>query len=146
MTKKIFNSDPYLKKFEATVTACTENKGKFDLTLDQTAFFPTGGGQPHDDGEIDGAVVFDVYEKDGEIYHTVARPIEVGKKVVCEIDFEKRFMLMQNHSGEHIVSGIINKKYGFIPFSEKNAKIMTCAIWCNLLITVGVSAILCFVA
>ena len=113
MTKKIFNSDPYLKKFEATVTACTENKGKFDLTLDQTAFFPTGGGQPHDDGEIDGAVVFDVYEKDGEIYHTVDRPIEVGKKVVCEIDFEKRFMLMQNHSGEHILSGIVHRKHGY---------------------------------
>lgn len=113
MTKKIFNSDPYLKKFEATVTACTENKGKFDLTLDQTAFFPTGGGQPHDDGDIDGAVVFDVYEKDGEIYHTVDRPIEVGKKVVCEIDFEKRFMLMQNHSGEHILSGIVHRKHGY---------------------------------
>lgn len=113
MTKKIFNSDPYLKKFEATVTACAENKGKFDLTLDQTAFFPTGGGQPHDDGEIDGAVVFDVYEKDGEIYHTVDRPIEVGKKVVCEIDFEKRFMLMQNHSGEHILSGIVHRKHGY---------------------------------
>lgn len=113
MTKKIFNSDPYLKKFEATVTACEENKGKFDLTLDQTAFFPTGGGQPHDDGEIDGAVVFDVYEKDGEIYHTVDRPIEVGKKVVCEIDFEKRFMLMQNHSGEHILSGIVHRKHGY---------------------------------
>lgn len=113
MTKKIFNSDPYLKKFEATVTACEENKGKFDLTLDQTAFFPTGGGQPHDDGEIDGAVVFDVYEKDGEIYHTVDRPIEIGKKVVCEIDFEKRFMLMQNHSGEHILSGIVHRKHGY---------------------------------
>ncbi len=113
MTKKIFNSDPYLKKFEATVTACEENKGKFDLTLDQTAFFPTGGGQPHDDGEIDGAVVFDVYEKDGEIYHTVDRLIEVGKKVVCEIDFEKRFMLMQNHSGEHILSGIVHRKHGY---------------------------------
>jgi len=113
MTKKIFNSDPYLKKFEATVTACTENKGKFDLTLDQTAFFPTGGGQPHDDGVIGDAVVFDVYEKDGEIYHTVDRPIEVGNKVVCEIDFEKRFMLMQNHSGEHILSGIVHRKHGY---------------------------------
>ena len=113
MTKKIFNSDPYLKKFEATVTACEENKGKFDLTLDQTAFFPTGGGQPHDDGTIGDATVCDVYEKDGEIFHTVDRPIEVGTKVVCEIDFEKRFMLMQNHSGEHILSGIVHRRFGY---------------------------------
>ena len=113
MTKKIFNSDPYLKKFEATVLTCEENKGKFDLTLDQTAFFPTGGGQPHDDGTIGGGGVVDVYEKNGEVYHTVDRPIEVGKKVVCEIDFEKRFMLMQNHSGEHILSGIVHRKHGY---------------------------------
>ena len=113
MTKKIFNSDPYLKKFEATVTACEENKGKFDLTLDQTAFFPTGGGQPHDDGTINGINVSDVYEKDGEIRHTVESPIDVGEKVICEIDFEKRFMLMQNHSGEHILSGIVHRRFGY---------------------------------
>ena len=94
MTKKIFNSDPYLKKFEATVLSCEENKGKFDLILDQTAFFPTGGGQPHDDGTINGINVSDVYEKDGEIRHTVESPIDVGEKVICEIDFEKRFMLL----------------------------------------------------
>ncbi len=85
----------------------------YRVLLDQTAFFPEGGGQPADEGTLDGIFVTDVQEIDGEIWHTVEAPLEPGKTVVGKLDFEKRFSNMQNHCGEHIVSGIVHRIYGF---------------------------------
>lgn len=119
MTEKLFYIDPYLTEFDATIMSLTENNGLFDLTLDRTAFFPTGGGQPHDDGTLGGLDIVDVKEKNGEIVHTLQLPdnsqprLSVGQKLHGRIDFNKRFMLMQNHSGEHILSGIVHNKYGY---------------------------------
>ncbi len=114
MTDRLFYKDPYLTDFEATVTSCEEiTDGSFAITIDRTAFFPTGGGQPHDDGTLSGARISDVYEKNGEIYHVADRSFAPGENVSGKIDFEKRFMLMQNHSGEHILSGIIHRKHGY---------------------------------
>lgn len=114
MTEKLFYKDPYLTVFEASVNSCERLPDTgFAVVLDRTAFFPTGGGQPHDDGTIDGKQVLDVYEKGSVIFHVVSEEISVGKTVTGQIDFDRRFMLMQNHSGEHILSGIIHRRNGY---------------------------------
>ena len=112
-TTRLFDQDAYLGEFEATVERSVCEGGMYRVLLDQTAFFPEGGGQPADEGTLDGIFVTDVQEIDGEIWHTVEAPLEPGKTVVGKIDFEKRFSNMQNHCGEHIVSGIVHRIYGF---------------------------------
>ncbi|MBR5223425.1 MAG: hypothetical protein IKV81_04600 [Clostridia bacterium] len=109
MTVKLYDIDSHLKEFEATVISC-ENAV---AVLDKTAFFPEGGGQTADTGEIDGVRVLDVQIKDGVIYHYLEKDIEIGKIVKCKIDWDERFRKMQNHSGEHIISGIVHSLYGF---------------------------------
>ena len=109
MTKKLYDIDSHLKEFEATVLSC-ENAV---AVLDKTAFFPEGGGQTADTGEIDGVRVLDVQIKDGIIYHYLEKDIESSKTVKCKIDWDERFRKMQNHSGEHIISGIVHSLYGF---------------------------------
>ena len=105
MTEKLFYVDSHMITFSAVVEAC-ENKGDYyEAVLDRTAFFPEGGGQYADTGVIDGVKVLDVQEKNGLIYHKMEGSLEVGKKVEGTIDWEERFSKMQNHSGEHIVSG-----------------------------------------
>ena len=117
MTEKLFYKDAYQKTFEATVTECWEGKKGYEIILDQTAFYPEGGGQPGDIGYLqtgDQKVeVTDTHEKDGEILHFCGQPLEKGSKVTGSIDWERRFDLMQNHSGEHIVSGLIHHKFGY---------------------------------
>ena len=107
-TTRLFDQDAYLGEFEATVERSVCEGGMYRVLLDQTAFFPEGGGQPADEGTLDGIFVTDVQEIDGEIWHTVEAPLEPGKTVVGKLDFEKRFSNMQNHCGEHIVSGFNN--------------------------------------
>ena len=77
------------------------------MVLDRTAFYPEGGGQPADQGLLGGAAVTDVRERDGEIVHICAAPLPVGESVSGQVDFARRFDFMQQHSGEHIVSGIL---------------------------------------
>ena len=113
MTEKLFYVDSHMITFSAVVEAC-ENKGDyFEAVLDRTAFFPEGGGQYADTGVIDGVKVLDVHERDGIIYHKVEEALEVGKTVEGSIDWEERFSKMQNHSGEHIVSGLVNSTFGY---------------------------------
>ena len=107
----LYYKDGYLKEFEAVVKECIEEDKKIKIILDNTAFYPEGGGQPSDTGFIDNVRVLKVEEKENEIYHIVDKKINVGKKVFCKINFEERFQNMQNHTAEHIVSGIICKKY-----------------------------------
>ncbi|MBO5357716.1 MAG: hypothetical protein J6A78_00140 [Clostridia bacterium] len=109
MTVKLYDLDSHLSEFSATVLAC-ENAV---AVLDKTAFFPEGGGQTSDTGYIDGIKVQDVQIKDGVIYHYLESDIEVGKTVNCKIDWDERFRKMQNHSGEHIISGIVHSLYGY---------------------------------
>ncbi len=111
--EKLFYKDAYLKEFEAIITSCTKEKDIYLVTLDKTAFYPEGGGQPSDIGILSDANVLYVNEKNNKILHAIDKPIDVGAKVKGSINWDYRFSLMQNHSGEHIVSGIINKKYGF---------------------------------
>lgn len=112
-TRKIYYEDVYCKEFEATVLECQENKGIYKVVLDQTAFYPEGGGQPFDFGTIEGIEVIEVHEKEEIIYHTTEKPLEVGTKVTGKIDWERRFHHMQQHSGEHILSGLIHEHFGY---------------------------------
>lgn len=117
MTEKLYYSDVYCKEFEAVVTECREGRKGYEIILNRSAFYPEGGGQPGDRGclEINGQViaVTDTHEKEGEILHYANAPLEVGSVVTGKIDWEYRFDLMQNHSGEHIVSGLIHTKFGY---------------------------------
>ena len=111
-TEKLYYADPFLRDFTATVLDCQPGKGGYTVTLNRTAFYPEGGGQPADHGTLDGALVTDVHEKNGVILHTVERPVEIGRTVSGSIDWERRFDHMQQHSGEHICSGMICGRYG----------------------------------
>ena len=111
-TEKLYYADPFLKEFTATVLDCQAGKNGYTVTLDRTAFYPEGGGQPADHGTLDGAAVTDVHEKNGVIFHNVDRAVEIGKTVSGFIDWAQRFDHMQQHSGEHICSGLICGQYG----------------------------------
>ena len=106
-TEKLYYADPFLKTFTATVLDCQPGKNGFIVTLDCTAFYPEGGGQPADQGTLDGAAVTDVHEKNGVVLHNVDSAVEIGKTVTGVIDWARRFDHMQQHSGEHICSGLI---------------------------------------
>ena len=110
-TEKLYYNDPFLKNFTATVLSCEETKGGYQVVLDRTAFYPEGGGQPADHGTLGGIAVTDVHEKDGVVFHTCEKTVEIGKSVSCSIDWARRFDHMQQHSGEHIISGILCADY-----------------------------------
>lgn len=111
--KKLYYDSAYIRTFEAKVLSCAEGKKGYEVVLDQTAFFPEGGGQPYDTGILGGVPVTAVHEKNGEIIHYTDAPLTVGETVTGEIDWERRFRNMQGHSGEHLVSGLIHAKYGY---------------------------------
>lgn len=112
-TEKIYYLDSYTKDFTATVMSCIEKNGKFEIILDKTAFFPEGGGQSSDTGYIDTARVTDVQEENGTIIHYADSVVKQGSSVCCKIDWDDRFRKMQNHSGEHIISGTVHRLYGY---------------------------------
>ncbi len=110
-TEKLYYTDPFLTTFTAKVLSCEAGKGGYLVTLDRTAFYPEGGGQPADHGTLGGIAVTDVHEKDGVVIHTVEKAVEIGENVTGRIDWARRFDHMQQHSGEHILSGILCHNY-----------------------------------
>ena len=118
MTEKLYEQDAFLVKFEANVLSCVKGKKGFDVILDRTAFYPEGGGQPYDTGRLelpggrDKVKVLEVHNREGEIVHTCNHPLEAGTAVTGVIDWDRRFDLMQQHSGEHIVSGLAHYLWG----------------------------------
>ena len=110
--EKLYERDPYLTRFTATVESCVQSKKGYDVILNQTAFYPEGGGQPYDLGTLGSAKVLEVHEREGRVVHTCDAPLEVGGSVEGRIDWKRRFDLMQHHSGEHIVSGMAHAKWG----------------------------------
>ena len=112
-TRRLYYEDVYTKEFTATVMECREEKKGYRVILDESAFYPEGGGQPSDYGTLGDARVSEVHEKDGELLHYADKPLKTGETVVGKINWEHRFDLMQQHSGEHIVSGLIHEKYGY---------------------------------
>ncbi|MEG2668444.1 MAG: alanine--tRNA ligase-related protein [Lachnospiraceae bacterium] len=113
MTEKLYNANSYLEQFSATVLECQLQGSHYQLVLDRTAFFPEGGGQRADVGKIDEYMVLDVHEKEGIIFHEIEQPLPVGAKVQGILTWKERFSKMQQHSGEHIVSGLIHQTYGY---------------------------------
>lgn len=104
MTKRLYDLDSHQKEAQSLVLSCTPAGEQFDVVLDQTVFFPEGGGQPSDTGTLGGANVLHVREEGGAIYHRVDRALAVGASVTGVIDWTRRFDLMQQHTGEHLLS------------------------------------------
>ncbi|MBQ4650209.1 MAG: hypothetical protein IJB73_05850 [Firmicutes bacterium] len=114
-TRRLFKEDVYMKEASAVITSAAAEKGKTLVTLDQTVFFPTGGGQSCDLGTIAGFAVTDVYETEDDIIHVVDCPegaLAAGAEVALAIDWERRFDNMQRHCGEHILSGMFYREFG----------------------------------
>ena len=111
--ERLFDLDPRAQGFTAQVISCEKADGGFCVVLDKTLFFPEEGGQSCDTGIVGGARVEKVIEKKGIIYHFTDIPLDVGSTVDGEIEYAERYRKMQNHTGEHIVSGLIHKHFGY---------------------------------
>lgn len=111
MTRKLYYERPYQREFEAFVLRQEKRDGKYHVVLDQTVFYPHGGGQPCDLGTLNGIPVEDVYGQGEEIVHVIAKPLPEGM-VHGEIDWNRRFELMQQHLGQHILSAVLVRDYG----------------------------------
>ena len=111
-TRKLYYEDSHLVQFSATVLSCTQVKKGYEVILDATAFYPEGGGQAGDTGALGGVRVLDTRERDDTLVHLCDGALPVGGTVEGAVDYGPRFLRMQQHSGEHIVSGILHRHYG----------------------------------
>lgn len=112
-TRKLYYEDSHLQRFTATVLSCVETGGGYEILLDATAFYPEGGGQAADTGKLGSVTVVDTQERGETVVHLCDGPLPVGQQVEGIIDYSLRFPRMQQHSGEHIVSGILYRRYGW---------------------------------
>lgn len=113
--RKLFYENINITDFTATVISCepmTDGK-QYRILLDATAFFPEEGGQSADKGTLNDLPVLDVQIKNDLIYHYVSKPLEPDTSVTGHVDWEQRFDFMQQHSGEHIVSGLVHGRFGY---------------------------------
>lgn len=118
MTEKLYYMDSHIKEFDAVVRECIQTESGYRVVLDRTAFFPEGGGQYADTGFLiienrEWARVLDVHEKNGIVYHYTDRPLAAGTAVKGKLDWERRFESMQQHTGEHIISGLVHGRFGY---------------------------------
>ena len=111
--RKLYYLDAHQKTFTAAVLSCVAGKHGYDVVLDRTCFYPEGGGQPGDTGSLSGVRVTDTHERGDEIVHFCDAPLAVGETVEGAIDYDRRFSFMQLHSGEHILSGIVHRRFGY---------------------------------
>ncbi len=112
-TQKLYYADCHLRQFSATVLRCEPCERGWHILLSATAFYPEGGGQACDLGTLGPVRVLDVRERGEDILHICDGPLEVGTQVTGTIDWARRFDLMQQHSGEHILSGLVHRKFGY---------------------------------
>lgn len=113
MTERLYYQDSYLTEFESEVTACVPSADRFEVSLAATAFYPTGGGQPHDLGELGGRRVLDVVDREAlGVGHVVDGALEPGARVRGVIDWGRRFDHMQQHSGQHLLSAAFESVCG----------------------------------
>ena len=112
-TRKLYYEDSHLRRFSAEVLSCERTDKGWDVILNATAFYPEGGGQAADTGFLNGIRVLDTRERGEAVVHLCEAALEPGTAAEGTIDWENRFHRMQQHSGEHIVSGIINRRYGY---------------------------------
>lgn len=113
MVQKLYYELPYVKSFQCMVISCRQGKKGYETVLDRTGFYPEGGGQPADTGTLNGIPVLDVQEQEGEIIHFLESPVESGGQAEGVIDWDRRFSYMQQHTGEHILSGLIHERFGY---------------------------------
>jgi alanyl-tRNA synthetase len=114
-TRKLYYEDSHLSRFTSAVLSCAKAADGWEVTLSATAFYPEGGGQAGDSGTLNGVRVRSTREREGAVIHLCEAPLEAGAEVTGVIDYDLRFARMQQHSGEHIVSGILNRRYGCLP-------------------------------
>ena len=120
-TEKLFDWDGYCRSFTAVVLSCEpladvkkrKDGAAYGIILNRTAFFPEGGGQTADTGNLGNACVLDVQEQNGEIVHLTDVPLPVGEQIEGELNWEERLRKMQNHTGEHLISGIVHSQFGY---------------------------------
>lgn len=112
-TKRLYYENCHLDAFSAQVLSCREEQGRWAVTLDQTAFYPEGGGQGADTGTLGPAQVLYTREEQGQVVHLCDRPLEPGSTVTGQIHWLARFDRMQQHTGEHILSGLIHQTWGW---------------------------------
>lgn len=112
MTERLYYDNAYLTEFDGTVLACEARGGHYEVLLDRSAFYPTSGGQPFDTGRLADAKVLDVNVADGEVWHTVDRPLKAGESVHGTIDWPRRFDHMQQHAGDHMIAGALHRLMG----------------------------------
>ncbi len=113
MTRKLYYEDSHIREFTATVRSCSPVEDCWEVVLDQTAFFPGGGGQLPDTGTMNLARVTGAKERGEDVIHITDAPMTVGETVSCRLDWLQRLRRMQNHTGEHIISGIIHARWGY---------------------------------
>ena len=111
--EKLYYKDCHVREFQGVVTGCTPCDQGYWVTLDATAFYPEGGGQACDLGRLGGANVLDVREFGEEVRHLCDAELKIGDTVTGRIDWARRFDLMQQHTGEHILSGLIHAAFGY---------------------------------
>ena len=113
MTERLYYTEPYRKTFDATVVKAETVDGRLFVTLDQTAFYPTSGGQPFDTGILGGGAVTDVIDRDdGTVVHVMGGMLKPGDVVAGEIDWARRFDHMQQHTGQHVLSAAFDRLFG----------------------------------
>lgn len=111
---RLYYQLPYVKSFMCTVEEIRPGRnGTWLAVLNQTGFYPEGGGQPSDTGTLGGVKVLSVHERDGRILHQLESPLEQGALVEGIIDWTARYDHMQHHTGEHILSGLVHSRYGY---------------------------------
>lgn len=127
-SEKLFYQDPYMRSFSARLLKyAKDEEGRFYAVLDQTAFYPAGGGQPHDTGTLNEVPVYDVADIDGEVRHYIVEPVDIHKEVAGEIDWNRRFDHMQQHTGQHILSAAFEEIFGYKTVSFHLGSV-TCSI------------------
>ncbi len=112
MTQRLYYDNAYLTSFDARVVDCVPDGGSYLVHLDQSAFYPTSGGQPYDTGTLGGANILDVFVENGDVAHRVDAPLPVGETVHGEIDWPRRFDHMQQHAGEHMLANAVWRQLG----------------------------------
>ena len=113
MTIRLYDKDVDMLDFSAVVKTCAQRENGYVVTLDQTAFFPEGGGQGADHGTLGGAQVLDAHDVHGEVEHLVSAPLAIGSEVRGHVDAARRLDMMQQHSGEHMFSGLVHGLFGY---------------------------------
>lgn len=113
MTQRLYYTDSQRRTFEATVVNVESVDGRVYVTLDQTAFYPSSGGQPFDTGTLGGAAVVDVIDReDGTIAHVMSGALKPGEVVSGDVDWHRRFDHMQQHTGQHVLSAAFDRLFG----------------------------------